>query len=115
MNVITAQKVAHITHARIVPNDDCFDHLDYLVEDFQDALHDAFPSVYACNQWICSDAQAIAHNDFVHFCISTKNDKVSISVVPKVVKLHQIPLRDNWIGLIGNKFVKVAQTSFVSA
>lgn len=110
-----AQKIAHVEIAHITPTDDCFNQFDYLVEDFQEALHEVFPSVYACNKWVDKEAQAIAHNDFAHFCVSMNANKVSISVIPKEVKALQIPLRDNWIKSIKNNFSKVAKNTFTSA
>ncbi len=114
-SVLSSLNSLYVHHVNVTKKVDCIDHFDYLVEDFQDALHEAFPSVYACNRWIDQDRQAIAHNNFAQFGITQKNDRVSIFVTPKPVPKVQIPLRDAWISQIGKSFSKVTQSTFQNA
>lgn len=103
----------HTQTVKIKPDEYCYNHLDYLVEDFQDALHEVFPSVYACNRWIDKERQAIAHNRFADFGITIKNNTVAIFVTPKPVPKLQLPLRNAWIKRIENTFKNVAKSTFV--
>jgi hypothetical protein len=110
-SVSHASGSVHIEYSHVEPSDD-YDNFDWLIEDFQDVLHDQFPSVYPCKKWVGREDQAIAANKFAYFGISTYDSLVSIWVTPKEVDPTQEGIRDRWIESIGGSFTKVARSSF---
>lgn len=112
MNVSVAPNSIHIAFTKIVPTDDCFNSFDHYVEEFQDILHDKFPTVYPCIRWVGKEDCAIASNEFAYFGVSERNGNVSMWVAPKEIKPILKPLRDNWLKMIGKKFSDAAAKSF---
>lgn len=103
--------MGHVEFSHFEYDEDCQDSFEYLVEDLQDALHEVFPSVYACDRWIDREVRAFAHNNFATFNIAEYCGIVSISVTPKDVDYTQEGIRDAWITRVGKNFSKVIRSS----
>lgn len=96
-----------------IPTSDSIYAFEHTVESFQDCLHDAFPSVYACLRWVGKFDCAIASNEFAFFGVSERDGSVSVWYIPKEVKPTLKPIRDNWLTQIKKKFPKVVHKAFV--
>ena len=110
--VTSPLNTVHVTTAQVVSTDECFNPIEYLVEDLQDNLHDVFGSVYACRAFIGDQNQAIASNKFAFFGVSKKDDTVSVWVLPRGVKKTIVPIRDKWIRQIEKNFYSVVNNTF---
>lgn len=115
-SVSYANNSVHVEYSYVGDSEECFDIFDYYVEQLQDALHEAFPSVYPCSKWVGREDRAIADNQFAYFGVSEYCGVVSLWVTPKEPNYRENSgwdsLRDNWISQIGKKFSKVARSSF---
>jgi hypothetical protein len=101
-----------VEYSHIDSDEDSLDNFQYYVEDLQENLHEAFPSMYGCEKWIGREDKAIAQNNFAYVGVSEYDGLVSIWIAPKEVDELQIGIRDAWISQIEKKFKKVARNSF---
>lgn len=110
--VSIAEGSVHVVFSKCIATDECFNLFDYKVEEFQDNLHEVFPTVYPSIRWVGRNDCAIASNKFAFFGVSERDGCVSIWCLPREVKQILKPIRDKWIAAIGKSFTMVALKSF---
>jgi hypothetical protein len=92
---------------------------DMAVENLQDALRSAFPSVSACSEWLDREDRAIAENSYAYFGVSEYCGLVAVWCAAKDPDYYANggfeALRDRWIDQIEGKFRAAARGSFGQA
>ena len=87
----------------------------YAIENVQDALYAAFPSVSEDLQWVGREDRSVASNQFAYFGISEYCGLVAVWVLPRdndYAEAGWCNLRDRWIAQIGPKFEKTVSGCF---
>lgn len=116
-SVSTPRGTVYTSYA--VLDDDCnSDDFDWHLDDFQEVMRQAFPSMSECDELVGREDRAVLENTFAYIGVSEYCGLVAMWICEKELDWrdeHMVGLRDRWLSQIQQKFRKAAQGCFGQA